>query len=72
MPPFGPVSQKDLVGNFRRLGFTGPISGGKHPYMVKGERRVWLPNPHTGNISKGFLARILRQAGISKTEWEKL
>jgi len=31
-----------------------------------------VPNPHQGAIGRGFLTRILRQAGISREEWEKL
>lgn len=31
-----------------------------------------IPNPHQGDISRGLLTRILRQAGISREEWEKL
>jgi hypothetical protein len=29
-------------------------------------------NPHQADISRGLLARILRQAGIERDEWEKL
>jgi len=51
---------------------TGPYSGGSHQYMKKGTQRVILPNPHRGEIGKNFLARLLREAGISREEWEKL
>ena len=47
-------------------------TGGKHQYMVRGEVRVVLPNPHQGDISRDLLARILRQAGISREEWVEL
>jgi hypothetical protein len=30
-----------------------------------------VPNPHQGDIGKDLLARILRQGGISRDEWEK-
>jgi hypothetical protein len=39
---------------------------------VKGELRLVIPNPHQGEISKDLLARILRQANISRSEWEDL
>jgi hypothetical protein len=39
---------------------------------VKGELRLVLPNPHQGEIGRELLARILRQAGMTRTEWEKL
>jgi hypothetical protein len=28
------------------LGFQGPFSGGKHQFMVRGEIRLPVPNPH--------------------------
>jgi predicted RNA binding protein YcfA (HicA-like mRNA interferase family) len=72
MPPFGPISRRDLVRCFKRLGFDGPYSGGKHEFMVRGDRTVRIPNPHRGDIGKELLARILKQAGISRAEWEQL
>jgi hypothetical protein len=30
---------------------------------------VIIPNPHEGDISVGLLARLLRQAGVSREEW---
>jgi len=40
--------------------------------MIKDNTRVYLPNPHEGEIGRSLLARILRQAGIDRNEWEKL
>lgn len=72
MPPFGPVKRKDLLRYLRQLGFEGPYSGGKHPFMLKGDITIRVPNPHQADIGKELLARILRQAGISKDDWEEL
>ena len=72
MPKIGPIRRADLIRNFRRLGFDGPYSGGKHQFMTKGDRTVRIPNPHQGDIGTDLLERILRQAGISKEEWEAL
>jgi predicted RNA binding protein YcfA (HicA-like mRNA interferase family) len=72
MPAFGPVSRKDLICRLRSLGFDGPYVGGKHSFMVKGDLTLTIPNPHKGDIGRELLARILRQAGISRREWEKL
>jgi predicted RNA binding protein YcfA (HicA-like mRNA interferase family) len=72
MPPFGPTSRRDLIRNLKDLGFDGPYSGGNHQYMIRGRTRLRVPNPHQGAIGRGFLTRILRQAGISREEWEKL
>jgi predicted RNA binding protein YcfA (HicA-like mRNA interferase family) len=72
MPHFGPIKRRDLVRYLGQLGFEGPYSGGKHQFMTKGEITLRLPNPHRSDIAKELLARILRQAGISREEWEKL
>ncbi len=56
---------------FRRLGFDGPYSGGRHLFMIKGTLKLHIPNPHRGNISKHLLAEILRQAGIPSADWEQ-
>jgi len=72
MPPFGPVKRKDLVRYLRRLGFDGPYSGGRHQFMVKGHVTLRVPNPHQADIGRELLGRILRQAGIARTTWEKL
>lgn len=72
MPPFGPIKRSDLVFYLRRAGFMGPNRGTRHEYMLKGDFKVYLPNPHRSDISKGLLADFLRQAGISREEWERL
>ncbi|MEX0892224.1 MAG: type II toxin-antitoxin system HicA family toxin [Gemmatimonadota bacterium] len=70
MPPFGPISRRDLVRALKDLGFDGPYSGGKHQFMVRGEITVRIPNPHRGDIGLELLSRLLRQARISREEWE--
>ena len=72
MPAFGPVKRDVLIRCLRRCGFDGPYSGGKHSFMVKERVTLTIPNPHHKDIGKEFLTRILRQAGVSKEEWEKL
>jgi predicted RNA binding protein YcfA (HicA-like mRNA interferase family) len=72
MPAFGPIQRRDLIQALRRAGFEGPMSGSRHQFMVKGEITVFIPNPHRGDIGKDLLTRVLRQARISKADWEKL
>ena len=72
MPTFGPIKRRDSTAYLKRLNFEGPYSGGKHPFLVKGQRTLRIPNPHQSDIGQELLARILRQAGISREEWEKL
>jgi len=40
--------------------------------MQRGTLVVRIPNPHQGDISQALLLRILKQAGISREEWEAL
>jgi len=72
MPQFGPIWRSKLIQNLRELGFDGPYSGGNHQYMVKGQLKLFIPNPHQGDISGALLAKLLRQAGIERSEWERL
>jgi predicted RNA binding protein YcfA (HicA-like mRNA interferase family) len=72
MPTFGPIKCRELISILKRLGFHGPYAGGKHQYLVKGELRLYIPNPHDGEIGRDLLARILRQAGIDRNYWERL
>jgi predicted RNA binding protein YcfA (HicA-like mRNA interferase family) len=72
MPAFGPINRKELIVFLKQLGFTGPYSGGKHQYLVKGNLRLCIPNPHEGDIGRDLLSRILRQAGIDREDWQKL
>lgn len=43
-----------------------------HEFMKREHVRVSIPNPHRGEISKENLLRILKEAGISREEWEAL
>jgi len=67
-----PSSWGELVRKLKALGFTGPFYRGKHPYMLRGLTRLKIPNPHRQDISVDLLARILRQAQISREQWENL
>ena len=72
MPPFGPVSRRDLVRHMRACGYQGPFSGGKHQYMERGQLTIRIPNPHQRVIGRDLLSVILREAEISREQWESL
>jgi predicted RNA binding protein YcfA (HicA-like mRNA interferase family) len=72
MPSFGTVKREVLIRCLRKYGFEGPYSGGKHPFMVKENLTLTIPNSHQKDIGRELLARILRQAGVSKEVWEDL
>ena len=65
----GPLSWTEFVRRLRNFGFDGPFQGGKHPYMIKGDIVLTIPNPHRSEISSDLIVRIIRQAGISREEW---
>ena len=69
MPPLAPIKRGDLLHKLREFGFEGPCAGGKHEYMVKDTLKLFIPNPHRGEISKSLLRKILRQAAIDPGEW---
>jgi predicted RNA binding protein YcfA (HicA-like mRNA interferase family) len=67
----GPVPRRKLIQGLRALGFEG-FSGGRHQFMVRGEVVVTVPNPHGRDIGLDLLSRVLRQAGVSRKEWENV
>jgi predicted RNA binding protein YcfA (HicA-like mRNA interferase family) len=72
MPRLGPIKRKDLILYLRGLGFEGPYSGAKHQFMVKASIRLRIPNPHHQDITAGLLARLLREAGVARDDWDRL
>lgn len=64
-----PIKWKELVRKLHKFGFSGPFIGGKHPYMVKGNLVLTIPNSHKGDIGIQLLLRILKQSRISKEDW---
>jgi predicted RNA binding protein YcfA (HicA-like mRNA interferase family) len=58
-----------FIRRLKELGFSGPVSGGKHPFMIRGQVVLTIPNRHRNEVSVDLLSRILRQAGITRDEW---
>ena len=65
-----PVSRSDLIRRLATLGFHGPYAGGRHEFLLRGDRRLIIPNPHRGEVSVDLLIRLLKQANVSRDEWE--
>jgi len=64
-----PLSWTALVKKLHAFGFDGPFEGGKHPYMIKNDLVLTIPNQHREPISTDLLSRIIKQAGITREEW---
>ena len=72
MPKLKPIQWRELIKGLKKLGFDGPYQSGKHPYMLKGDLSLTVPNPHSQSVSVDLLSRILRQANISRNSWVKI
>jgi predicted RNA binding protein YcfA (HicA-like mRNA interferase family) len=67
------TTRREIIRKFRKIGFAGPYSGGKHQFMIKGSLKVRVPNPHkSADVSDALLKEILKQAGIDLEEWRKI
>jgi predicted RNA binding protein YcfA (HicA-like mRNA interferase family) len=72
MPRLGPIKRRELVACLRRLGYSGPYAGGRHEFMLRENISVTIPNPHGSDIGPNLLAKVLRQAGVTREEWDAL
>ncbi len=74
MPKLSPLKPQQVINKLRRLGFSGPIAGGRHGRMVRLETGQIVPIPmHKGkDISVGLIRAIIREVGISPEEWNQL
>jgi hypothetical protein len=61
--------RRTLIRKFRNLGFEGPRSGKRHPFMQRGKLKVRITNQHEGDIDVSLLSEVLKQAGISEEDW---
>lgn len=66
------ISWKKFVQNFKKLGFEGPYSGGKHLFMKKGAFKIHIPSKHKGEIGIALVSEILHEAGIDNKKWDDL
>ena len=66
-----PVPRRELIQRLREVGFQGPYRGGRHVFMLRGDRRLTIPNSHRREIGVDLLRRILKQAEIPREKWLK-
>lgn len=67
-----PLKYRELISKLRKLGWTGPYSGLKHPHFVLGNRRIRFPNDHGKEVTKRVVRDIVDQIGITVEEFFKL
>lgn len=66
------ISWRKMIQKFKKLGFDGPYSGGRHLFMIKGKLKLHIPNPHKSDISKHLITEILKQTEISFKDWNNI
>lgn len=74
MAKLTPLKPRDVVRKLRRLGFQGPVPGGKHERMVHPRTGQIIPIPiHQGrDVGVGLIREIIQEVGISRDEWIRL
>ena len=67
-----PIKRRLLIQKLNLLGFGGPFPGRKHEYMEKGRHRIFIPNPHKGEIGIVLLKLMLKELGITSDKFNQL
>lgn len=74
MPKLTPLKSNEVIRKLRALGYNGPIPGDRHVHMVHYASQKIIPVPSHGNkdVGVGLLRKIVRDAGVSADDWQKL
>ena len=74
MSKLKPLNIDEVIRKLRKLGFTGPISGGKHLRMVhiRTGKIIPLPMHKRKKVSVGLIREIINEIGTSREEWLRL
>ena len=74
MSRLSPLKSEDVIRKLRKLGFEGPIPGGRHARMIQPIKHQIVPIPmHKGkDVSVGLICAILRQIEVTPEEWNDL
>ncbi len=74
MPRLSPLKSRKVIQKLQKLGFVGPVAGGRHARMIHPETGQIIPVPiHKGkDVSVGLIRAIIREAGITPAEWLRL
>jgi len=67
------VKAREIIGVLKKFGFTEAGQTGSHRFFVDEKRNIQTSVPiHSGDIGRGLLKKILKQAGISEAEFCEL
>ena len=69
-----PLKPVEVFRKLRRLGYVGPISGGRHMRMVNLQTSKIIPVPVHGSsdVGVGLIREIIKEADITRDEWIEL
>ncbi len=70
--PLRPLRPREVVRKLARAGFTLRRQTGSHARYVHSDGRGVTVPIHPGDVPLAVLRSILRQAGISEDQWERL
>lgn len=66
------ISGKEMVKLLQRLGFDVARVRGSHHFMERGDQRTTVPAHGHRDLKIGTLRKILRDVGMTPTEFERL
>ena len=74
MSKLSPLKPEQVIRKLRKLGYEGPVPGGKHVRMVNLTTGKIIPIPmHKGkDVSVGLIRAILREINMTPEEWIRL
>ena len=74
MSRLSPLKAQQVIRKLRKLGFVGPVPGGRHNRMFHPQTGKIVPIPsHRGkDISVGLIRAMLHELGIEPEEWTEL
>ncbi len=76
MSRWAPCKRRDFVRKLRALGFEGPVSGGRHQFMIYKQHRLAIPSYAEYSVPQ--LRVMIREVEgiidrkLSVTEWSEL
>jgi predicted RNA binding protein YcfA (HicA-like mRNA interferase family) len=74
MSKLSPLKPEQVIRKLRKLGFIGPVPGGRHMRMIRAETGQIIAVPmHKGkDVSVGLIRAIVREVGVTPEEWSRL
>ena len=67
-----PFSAREVLGKLRRAGFVEVRQSGGHKVLRHPDGRQTYVSMHPGTLPTGTFHKILKQAGLSRSEFGKL